>query len=59
MDKPVTSIAAHEGHAITDVKVGSKNMCYTCSEDESVRIWNLNNLTAPIGFKKPHCVEFA
>ena len=44
IDKVVTSFAAHQGHAITDVKIGSKNLVYTCSEDESVRVWNLNNL---------------
>lgn len=44
MDKVVTSFAAHQGHSITDIKVGAKNLLYTCSEDESVRVWNLNNL---------------
>lgn len=58
IDKVITSVAAHQGHAITDVKIGSKNLVYTCSEDESVRIWNLNNLAEPIGYKKPKCVNF-
>lgn len=56
MDKVILSIPAHQGNSITDVKIGSKNLCYTCSEDESVRVWNLNDFSAPVGFKKPKCV---
>jgi periodic tryptophan protein 1 len=31
VDKILASTAAHQGHSITDVKIGSKNMVYTCS----------------------------
>ncbi len=33
IDKLLVSFAAHQGKSITDVKIGSKNLCYTCSED--------------------------
>ena len=58
MDKPIVSVPVHQGHEATDVKIGSKNVCYTCSEDESVRVWNLLDFSAPIAYRKPNCVKF-
>lgn len=31
MDKPVVSVSPHQGNKITDIKIGAKNLCYTCS----------------------------
>lgn len=31
-------------------------MCFTCSEDEFVKVWSLNNLNEPLALKNPHCV---
>lgn len=31
-------------------------MMFTCSEDESVKVWTMNDLTNPLGLKKPKCV---
>lgn len=63
MDKPLYTIPVHNGHTVTDVKIGSKNVCYTCSEDETVRVWNLGDFAnelvtlAPLAHKKPNCVN--
>lgn len=51
----MASQKAHKSRA-NDVKIGRKNLCYTCSEDENVRIWNLNDLSQPIASKNPKCV---
>ena len=56
MDKPVLAVDVHQGNEVTDVKVGLKNICFTCSEDETVRIWNMNDFSAPLANKNPHCV---
>lgn len=56
LEKPVLTHPVHKGHQATDVKIGSKNVCYTCSEDETVRVWNLNDFTVPIAHRKPNCV---
>ncbi len=51
----LASIQAHSSRA-NDVIIGKKNLCYTCSEDETVRIWDLNNLSQPLASKNPKCV---
>jgi len=51
----MASQKAHNSR-VNDVKIGRKNLCYTCSEDENVRIWNLNDLSQPIASKNPKCV---
>jgi periodic tryptophan protein 1 len=54
--KLLVSFTPHQGHTVTAVRIGNKNLCYTCSEDESVRVWAMGNLEAPLAFKKPKCV---
>jgi WD40 repeat protein len=54
-NKVLASIKAHNSRA-NDIKIGRKNLCYTCSEDETVRVWNLNDLSQPIAAKNPKCV---
>jgi WD40 repeat protein len=55
---PEKVCAQQKGHnsSINDVKIGSKNLMYTCSEDENVRVWNLLNLAEPLASKNPKCV---
>lgn len=55
-DKILVSQKAHKGIA-TDVKIGQKNLCYTCSEDQTVKVWNLEDLTQPLASKNPKCVS--
>lgn len=52
----VASQKAHNSKA-NDVRIGQKNLCFTCSEDETVRVWNLNNLSEPLASKNPKCVK--
>lgn len=52
----VASQKAHNAKA-NDVRIGKKNLCFTCSEDETVRVWNLNNLSEPLAAKNPKCVR--
>jgi WD40 repeat protein len=54
--KVLSSVQAHSARA-NDVKIGAKNLCYTCSEDQNVRVWNLGDLSAPIAAKNPKCVR--
>jgi WD40 repeat protein len=53
--QPLIGQRAHTSKA-NDLKITSKNMCFTCSEDNTVRVWNLNDLTEPIASKNPKCV---
>jgi WD40 repeat protein len=55
-NKVLSSIKAHNSRA-NDIKIGKKNLCYTCSEDENVRVWNLHDLSHPIASKNPKCVN--
>jgi len=43
-NKLLASQKAHASKA-NDVKIGTKNLCFTCSEDQNVRVWNLNDLS--------------
>jgi WD40 repeat protein len=52
----LASQKAHTAKA-NDVRIGKKNMCFTCSEDQTLRVWNLNNLNEPIASKNPKCVS--
>lgn len=58
INKPVFSVQGHPGAEITDIKTGHKNLLFTCSEDETVKVWTMNDLTHPLGLKKPKCVIF-
>ena len=42
--------------SVNDIKISKKNLLYTCSEDEYVRIWNINDLSKPLAAKNPKCV---
>jgi hypothetical protein len=55
-DKIVATQKAHLS-SVNDVKTSKKNLLYTCSEDEYVRIWNLNDLSKPLAAKNPKCVN--
>lgn len=55
--KVLATVRAHSARA-NDVKIGAKNLCYTCSEDQNVRVWNLADLSAPLAAKNPKCVLF-
>lgn len=55
-NKNILSQNVHGTNEVTDVACSLKNLCYTCSEDESVKIWNLNDMSNPMAFKKPKCV---
>ena len=46
---------AHKNSAVTDIKTWRKNLCFTCSDDETVRVWSLSDLSQPLAVKKPHC----
>lgn len=56
-DKIVASQQAHLS-SVNDVKISRKNLMYTCSEDQHVRIWNINDLSKPLASKNPKCVLF-
>ena len=47
---------AHSSKA-NDLKIIDKNMCFTCSEDQNVRVWDLNDLKEPLASKNPKCVR--
>ncbi len=51
----VASVKAHNSRA-NDVKTSNKNLCFTCGEDQTVRVWNLNDLSQPLAWKNPKCV---
>ena len=53
-----TLLASQKAHLskVNDVKVSPKNLCFTCSEDQHVRVWDLNNLSEPLTSKNPKCV---
>lgn len=55
--KHLFAVNAHPKSTINDIAISEKNLCYTCSEDGSVKIWNLENLEGPIAMKKPNCVK--
>ena len=55
-NKLLASQKAHASKA-NDVKIGTKNLCFTCSEDQNVRVWNLNDLSEPLASKNPKCVS--
>ena len=48
---------AHSARA-NDLKITSNNLCFTCSEDEYVRVWNLDDLSQPLAAKNPKCVKY-
>jgi WD40 repeat protein len=52
----LVSQKAHISKA-NDVKIGKKNLCYTCSEDQTVRVWNLHDLSEPLAGRNPKCVN--
>lgn len=54
-DKLLASQQVHLS-SVNDVKISNKNLLYTCSEDQYVRIWNLNDLSKPLAAKNPKCV---
>lgn len=56
-DKLLASQQVHLS-SVNDVKISNKNLLYTCSEDQYVRIWNINDLSKPIAAKNPKCVRF-
>lgn len=43
-NQALVSQKAHKSKA-NDIKIGRNNLCYTCSEDENIRVWDLNNLS--------------
>ena len=47
---------AHSARA-NDLKITRNNLCFTCSEDEYVRVWNLDDLSQPLAAKNPKCVK--
>lgn len=51
-------LASQQAHLAkaNDVRISSHNLCFTCSEDQTVRVWNLNNLSEPLAAKNPKCV---
>ena len=53
-------LASQQAHLsrVNDIKIGQKNLCFTCSEDEQVRVLDLNNLSQPLASKNPKCVNF-
>lgn len=53
--KIVDQAKAHKG-TVNDIQIGRKGLAFTCSEDETVRVWNLNSLAEPIAAKNPKCV---
>lgn len=42
--------------SVNDIKISKKNLLFTCSEDEYVRIWDLKDLSKPLASKNPKCV---
>ena len=55
---PEKILASQKVHlsSVNDVKTSRHNLLYTCSEDQFVRIWDLNDLSKPLAAKNPKCV---
>ena len=48
---------AHKEHEITDLKIGKKSLCFSCSEEGEAKVRSLNDLTNPLAVKNPQCVR--
>ena len=53
--KPMFKQCAHNKAEVTDIVVSDKNLCYTSSDDGTVKIWNLENVETPIAMRNPKC----
>lgn len=52
----LASQKAHTAKA-NDVRISTRNLCFTCSEDQTVRVWSLHDLSEPLAAKNPKCVR--